>query len=140
MGLIFEAGSFLGDAGKNYKRGVGGSLAATYAIDNDVQLTFSAGYLHVQGKSFEDVYLAYKIDDWKALPIRLGTKYFATPHLFLKAETGAVFFLEPGTGTALILSPGIGLQLHHFELAAKLETWTDGGTVSFAGFSLGYFF
>lgn len=140
VGIGIEAGKLLADPGKNYKNGLGGNIMLAYSIQEEAYITLSGGYLHFGGKDYEDEYLAYSIDDWKSIPVRLGGKYFVTPNFFLKAETGAVFFLEPGSGTSLILSPGAGVRLKGFELAAKLETWTDGGTVSLAGLNLSYFF
>lgn len=140
FGVSAEGGKFLGEFGGNYKPGLGGNAVLDYAIDPDLRLTFSGGFIHFPGKSFEDRYLVYKIDDWKALPFRIGGKYFVSRHFFLKAETGAVFFLEPGSGTSFILSPGMGLHFRGFEIAAKLETWTDGGTISYGGLNLAYFF
>lgn len=139
-GLTVETGIPLAEFGKNYDAGLGATAFVAWRFPVKTQLIFSAGYMHFPGISSEDKYFIYNIPDWEVIPVRFGAQYYATPHFFLEAESGGVFFLEPGKGTSFILSPGIGLQIHHFQATAKLETWTDGGTVSFAGFSLGYFF
>lgn len=140
FGLSAEAGRPIRNFDENYKTGFGGNAIISYAVRKEVKLTLSAGYMHFAGNYSEDEYFIYDVPDWGAIPVRFGGMYFATRHVFIKAETGGVFFVEPGRGTSLILSPGIGLELHNFVLAGKLETWTDGGLVSYVGLNLGYFF
>lgn len=140
VGVFGETVWPLAEFRENHKRGTGGSATLRVHLEPQTVLQLSAGYLHFPGKTFEDQYLKYAIHDWQAIPVRLGGNYFVTSHFFLRAEAGAVFFVEPGGGTSLILGPGIGLRLQRVEAAAKIETWTGGGTVSFAGFGLGYTF
>lgn len=139
-GLSIEGYLPLGNFETNYRYGVGASAMVAWKAHAQTHVTLAVGYFRLFGESFEDEYLAYQIDDWQALPIRVGGKYFLTPELFLKAESGLVLIVAPGRGTSLIISPGMGLQLGRSQLLGKLETWTNGGTVSFAELSLGYFF
>lgn len=141
-GINLEAALPIGDMGEAYKFGIGGHLSGEYALQEELALTASLGYLSFGGKSFESGEFSMKIPAFSAVPIRVGGKYyFNGGPVFAQAQVGLAFATGSGDGGSLFLyTPGIGVRFSQFEAALKYEGWSKNGTLSFIGLRAGYFF
>ncbi|MCO5286522.1 MAG: hypothetical protein M9898_08930 [Chitinophagaceae bacterium] len=157
-GINAEAAFPVGDFGKSYSFGIGGSVMGRYALSDKADLTASLGYISFSGKDItvsevetddggnpihddfgNPMYTTttMKAHSYHGVPLRLGANYLVGGPLFIQGEIGAAFLKG---GTAFLYTPGIGVRFNQFEAEAKYEGWSKNGTLSFFGLRVGYFF
>lgn len=145
VGINVEGAFPMGDFGKSYSFGIGGSIMGRYTLSDKANLTASLGYLNFSGKSITETFegddgpqtQTFKVPSTYGIPLRLGANYLIGGPLFIQGEIGASFMKG---GTAFLYTPGIGARFNNLEVEAKYEGWSKNGTLSFFGVRVGYFF
>ena len=116
-GINAEAAFPVGDFGKSYSFGIGGSVMGRYALSDKADLTASLGYISFSGKDItvsevetddggnpihddfgNPMYTTttMKAHSYHGVPLRLGANYLVGGPLFIQGEIGAAF-LKGGT-------------------------------------------
>jgi opacity protein-like surface antigen len=111
MGPFVDKDVF-GDFSDNFSLGLGASAQVAYALDTDLGLTFSLGYMSYMPKEID----GEKGESLGVVPVQAGIEYNFTPQFFASAQLGYNFY----TGKALSDSdlkmsgfsyaPGIGYR------------------------------
>ncbi|WP_367868730.1 hypothetical protein [Pedobacter sp. WC2423] len=142
LGIGVDFGLPTGNFNNLYKLGVGGSLLFQTPIANNLNFTGSAGYLSFTAKKFAGVKL---YDNYAAIPVKAGLRYFLAENVFVGGELGAAFGTNTGAGTSFVYSPNLGVEFpvadkSSIELGARYESWSQNGAARFVGFRLAYNF
>ena len=111
---------------------IGGDIQAEYAAAETVGLTLSAGYINFLGKS--------GFGSSSQIPVLVGGKFHFGDKFYGHAQTG-VSFLSGGGGTGFTYATGLGYKVSdNFDLSARYQAVSKGGTSSFIGLRAGYSF
>ncbi len=110
-----EAAAPLGDFGKAYSFGIGGTAQADYSVAPEFALTINAGYISYTGKSQTiPGFGTFKVPSQAVIPILAGGKYNFTPQFYGSAQIGVGIFTAGSGGgksvSALAYAPGIGYK------------------------------
>lgn len=135
-----------GDFNNTHKLGFGGSLQFQTPIVEKLNFTASAGYLNFTGKDAINTPLGrLKYDNYGAIPVKAGIRYFLAENFYAGGELGAAFGTSTGAGTSFIYTPNIGVEFPvadkaSIDLGARYESWSHNGTSRFVGLRLAYNF
>jgi len=146
VGLDF--GLPLGDLGRIYTIGFGGSGKAELPLSSNLNFTFTAGYITYYYESpIKKILEAYKSDTYAGfVPVKAGGKYFFSKNVYGEAEIGALIGTNNNSGTSFIYAPGLGVSYpvsakHDIDFGARYEGWSkDGGNVGQVAFRIAYKF
>lgn len=130
--------SDFGKFSDGFSFGIGGSVQGAYALDSDLGLTLSVGYMSFMAKEID----GEKGSALGVIPVQAGIEYNFTPQFFASAQLGYNFYSNKDLKDAdLTLSgfsyaPGIGYrftenfsaQLRYQGASVKLKG--DGGSIS----------
>lgn len=135
LGIGAEFAFPIGDFGKGFDLGYGGSLLYQHPVAPNLNLTANAGYLSFQSK--KDI-LGGRINAG-FVPVKVGARYFVAENFYVNGEIGAAFATgDNANGTAFAYSPGIGVEFpvadkSSIDLGARYEGWSKNGSLSFIG-------
>jgi hypothetical protein len=150
-----EAALPLGDFGKGYSFGVGGSAQADYAIDETFAVTLNAGYISFSGKTVTTPSYtvgpitipgtSYKSPTIGYIPVLVGAKYSFTPELYGSAQLGLTFASVSGgsgSSSAFTYAPGVGYKFtENLDALVKYTGYSaNGGSSSTVGLRVAYTF
>jgi hypothetical protein len=136
--LGLEGALPLGDFGKAYDWGFGGSLQGEYKVAPELGLTLNAGYLTFSKES--DATPSFGL-----VPVLAGAKYYIGGGAYVHGQLGAGFGTDEGQGTNFMYTPGIGyLFAPGFDAQLKYvgisNSGEDTGSANFLGLRLAYNF
>jgi len=136
-----EAHLPVGDFSKTSSFGVGGTVQADYALDDQLAITLHTGYLHFIGKEYTVLSTTYK-DDRGIIPLLGGIKYTFNGNVYASAQLGASFGTEKNSGTSFTYAPGLGYKFSpNFDALLKYTGWSnDGANTSAVGLRVAYTF
>ena len=139
VGDFIESGA--GKFSDYYSLGLGGSVQAAYALDTDLALTFSVGYMSYMAKETD----GFKPESLGVIPVQAGIEYNFTPQFFASAQLGyniytgkllsdsdakmSGFSYAPGIGYRF--TPNFSAQLRYQGASVKIKP--DGGGDSESG-------
>ncbi|MDB5249460.1 MAG: hypothetical protein JWQ40_3854 [Segetibacter sp.] len=145
LNLGVEAGLPVGDFGKGYKVGLGGSLKALFPVATDAAITLSAGYMSFSGKETTlGGNTVYKNPALNMIPIKAGFQYSFPGGLYFEPQLGYTNFkVKDGKSNgAFTYAANLGYLINRkLDLSARYEAFSKNeATTSFAGLRLGYNF
>ncbi|HEY9001664.1 MAG TPA: hypothetical protein VIM89_09955 [Mucilaginibacter sp.] len=133
-----DAGIPVGDASTGFNFVLGGSAKLEVPTSPSTYLTVTAGYSAFFVKGFLKDLGAPSTSGF--VPVKAGLKVY-TDNFFVEAQAGIVWSTENGGGHAFAWSPGIGYTFNNgFEVGARYEGWSNGGTVGQISARLAYRF
>ncbi len=96
FGVGVDVAMPIGKFGKNteekfsdlYSLGIGGSVQAKYALDEQLGITLSLGYMSYMPKTIE----GEKVPSFSAIPILAGIEYNFTEQIFASAQIGYTIY------------------------------------------------
>ena len=151
-----EAALPLGDFGKAYSFGIGGSAQADYTVATDFALTLNAGYISFSGKTstFPAITVAgitipatsFKYPTQSYIPVLAGAKYNFTENLYGSAQLGVTFTTTSGvsgSSSTFTYAPGIGYKFtENLDALVKYTGYSakGGGSSSTVGLRVAYTF
>jgi len=134
-----EAGIPVGDISIGYNFVLGGSAKLEVPTSQSTYLTISAGYNAFFAKSILKEFGAPATSGF--VPLKAGLKAYASGNFFIEGQAGIAFSTESGGGHAFAWSPGIGYTFDKgFEVGARYEGWSNGGTIGQISARLAYRF
>jgi Outer membrane protein beta-barrel domain len=138
-----EAALPLGDFGKAYTFGIGGTAQADYKVAEDLALNLNAGYISFQPKSITVLGATVKGKAVGYVPILAGVRYYFTEEVFALAQLGITIATASGTSSSLFTyAPGIGYKFSdNVDAALKYTGYSkDGNNSSTIGLRVAYTF
>jgi len=128
LNLGLESGITTGNIESASKIYSGGTATLQYGLSKNFALTLTSGYYEFFPRRFRGA--------MGMVPIKLGLKYFVTPHLYLFGEAGAgielqkykeITGLQDGTppSTRLLLSTGVGYAINSWDFNLRYENFSD---------------
>jgi len=128
LSIGVDAGIPVGDVSEVYNFVLGGSARVEVPTIQDTYLTVTAGYSAFFIKSFLKDAGAPSTSGF--VPLKAGLKIYTSSNFFVEGQAGIVWSTEDGGGHAFAWSPGLGYSFDKgFELSARYEGWSNGGTV-----------
>jgi hypothetical protein len=138
-----EAALPLGDFGKAYTFGIGGTAQADYKVTDDLALNLNAGYISFLPKSIAILGVSTKGKAVGYIPILAGIRYYFTEEVFALAQLGITIATASGSSSSLFTyAPGIGYKFsEHVDAALKYTGYSkDGNNSSTIGVRIAYTF
>ena len=89
-----------------YNYGVGASLKVEYPFSDLISFTGAVRYAQLHYTVSEDIF--GKFQDYKAIPVLVGAKFFLDPDLYADVEAGAAFGINYDKQKSLALSFTLG--------------------------------
>jgi hypothetical protein len=126
-----EAALPLGDFGKAYTFGIGGTAQADYKVGDDLALNLNAGYISFQPKSITLFGVTSKGKAVGYIPILAGIRYYFTDEVFALAQLGITIATASGTSSSLFTyAPGVGYKFSEYVDAAVKYTGYSKNSVN----------
>ena len=140
-----------GNFSTGYSFGIGGTAQAELPVQQNFNVTGTAGIIFYNGKSVGN---GYKYSGLTIIPIRIGGKYFFTEGIYGAAQIG-IGIINKEYSTAFAYSPQIGYEFRTnsgkaVDVSFKYDGYSSkekneygvliGGTLSAIGFRAAYIF
>jgi hypothetical protein len=131
--------------------GFGGGLKAEVAVAEKYAVTANGAYNLFIGKK----YFGNRTPNIKAVPVKIGLKYYSTPDFYLEGQGGAALRQGDNSKTSFVWSGGIGTLFRtsgegKLDFGLRYEAWSGGfnstvntvksSSFGFIGLKLGYLF
>ncbi len=144
VGIGADLGLPIGNWSNGYGVGIGGTAKGFYGLNDDAGLTFTTGYIKFNGKDNSDF-------STSLIPFLAGYKHmfqslYVEPQLGLTTVSSKVNLGALGMGnisassTNLGYGIGGGYMIDNWDLGARFQGVSSGGSISFFAIRVGYNF
>ncbi|MES2111961.1 MAG: hypothetical protein V4577_24605 [Bacteroidota bacterium] len=127
LNLGLESGLTTGHIQSSSNAYAGATATLQYGLSKNFALTLTSGYYEFFPKAYRSA--------MGMVPVKLGLKYFVTPHFYLFGEAGAgielqkyneITGLQDGTppGTRFLFSTGVGYTVNSWDFNLRYENFS----------------